>query len=54
MSGVFVLPGAVLFGLVWERAGSATAFVCAAVVTALAAAGMAISAVAARRGAAAA
>lgn len=40
-AGLFVLPGAVLFGLVWERAGSSTAFALAAAVTALAAGGMA-------------
>ncbi len=43
-SGLFVLPGAVLFGLLWERAGSASAFLAAAVVTAVAASGMAWSA----------
>ena len=36
-SGLLVLPGAVLFGLLWERAGSASAFVAAAVVTLVAA-----------------
>ena len=43
-SGLLVLPGAVLFGLVWERRGSATAFALAAAITALAAAGMALAA----------
>ena len=41
-SGILVLPGAVLFGLVWEHAGSTAAFAYAATVTALAAAGMAV------------
>ncbi|MEI8298882.1 MAG: MFS transporter, partial [Pseudomonadota bacterium] len=41
VSGVFVLPGAVLFGVLWERAGSSVAFAAAAAVTALAASGMA-------------
>ena len=36
-SGLLVLPGAVLFGLVWQRYGSAAAFVASAVVTAVAA-----------------
>lgn len=40
-SGVFVLPGALAFGLLWERAGAATALVAAAALTALAAATMA-------------
>ena len=40
-SGALVLPGAVLFGLIWERFGSATAFAAAALVTASAALGMA-------------
>lgn len=40
MSGLLVLPGAVLFGLLWERYGSATAFLAAALVTAVAAAWM--------------
>ena len=48
-SGLFVLPGAVLFGTVWERLGSSTAFAAAAVVTAVAALGMAIVAAGARR-----
>jgi MFS family permease len=48
-SGLFVLPGAVLFGLLWERAGSRSAFVAAAIVTALAALGMAWSSRAAVR-----
>ncbi|HUO79706.1 MAG TPA: MFS transporter [Steroidobacteraceae bacterium] len=43
-SGLLVLPGAVLFGLVWERAGSGVAFGLAAVITALAALGMALAA----------
>ncbi len=47
-SGLLVLPGAVLFGLVWERLGSATAFAIAAAITALAAAGMALAAHGAR------
>jgi MFS family permease len=33
-SGLMALPGAVLFGLVWERWGSSAAFAAAAVVTA--------------------
>jgi MFS family permease len=36
-SGLLVLPGAVIFGLLWERFGSATAFVSAAAVTVVAA-----------------
>jgi MFS family permease len=36
-SGLLVLPGAVIFGLLWERCGSATAFVSAAAVTVVAA-----------------
>jgi len=40
MAGLLVLPGAVLFGLLWERYGSATAFLVAAMVTAVAAAWM--------------
>lgn len=36
-SGLLVLPGAVMFGLLWERFGSATAFVAAAGVTLFAA-----------------
>jgi len=36
-SGLLVLPGAVLFGLLWQRIGSGTAFVVAAAVTAVAA-----------------
>jgi MFS family permease len=39
-SGLLVLPGAVLFGAVWEQWSAATAFVAAAVVTACAAASM--------------
>lgn len=37
-SGLLALPGALLFGLLWERFGSPTAFVAAASVTILAAA----------------
>jgi len=37
-SGLLVLPGAVLFGLLWQQFSSTTAFAAAAVVTALAAA----------------
>jgi MFS family permease len=48
-AGLFVLPGAVLFGLLWERAGSSSAFLAAAVITAVAALGMAWSARAAAR-----
>ena len=48
-SGLLALPGAVLFGLVWERWGSGVAFALAAAITALAAAGMALAARAARR-----
>jgi MFS family permease len=40
-SGLLVLPGAVLFGLVWERFGSSAAFAAAAMVTALGATWMA-------------
>jgi MFS family permease len=36
VSGLFVLPGSVLFGLLWQRFGSATAFLAAAIVTAVA------------------
>jgi MFS family permease len=39
-SGLLVLPGAVLFGAVWERWSSTAAFVAASVVTALAALAM--------------
>ena len=39
-SGLLVLPGAVIFGSIWERHGSATAFTVAAVVTACGAAWM--------------
>jgi MFS family permease len=39
-SGLAVLPGAVLFGAVWERWSSSTAFVAAACVTAAAAIAM--------------
>jgi MFS family permease len=44
VSGVCVLPGAVLFGLVWERAGPGVAFAAAAAVTAAGAAGFALAA----------
>ncbi len=44
VAGVLVLPGAVLFGLVWERAGSSAAFAAAAVVSAIGAAGFALAA----------
>jgi len=37
-SGVLVLPGAVIFGSLWQALGSATAFAAAAAITALAAA----------------
>jgi MFS family permease len=37
-SGLLALPGALLFGIVWERLGSTAAFAAAAVVTAIAAA----------------
>ncbi len=40
-SGLLVLPGAVLFGSVWERFGSSAAFTAAAVVTGIGAAWMA-------------
>jgi len=43
-SGLLVLPGAVVFGLVWQRAGATSAFALAAFVTALAAIGMALAA----------
>ena len=33
-SGLLVLPGAVLFGVIWQRFGSSAAFAAAAVVTA--------------------
>lgn len=46
-SGLLVLPGAVAFGAIWERWGSAAAFDAAAIVTAVAATAMAA---AARRG----
>ncbi|MBK6452574.1 MAG: MFS transporter [Proteobacteria bacterium] len=39
-SGLLVLPGAVLFGAIWERFGSSAAFTTAAIVTALGAAWM--------------
>jgi MFS family permease len=50
--GLLVLPGAVLFGVVWEHAGSGVAFGVAAAITALAAAGMALAARAGRTAAA--
>jgi MFS family permease len=40
-SGAFALPGAIAFGVLWERAGAASALVAAAVLTAVAAATMA-------------
>jgi MFS family permease len=39
-SGLLVLPGAVLFGLIWEWYGASTAFIAAAIVVAVAAAAM--------------
>jgi len=39
-SGLLVLPGAVIFGTIWERFGSSAAFTTAAIVTALGAAWM--------------
>ena len=36
-SGLLVLPGAVIFGLIWQRFGSTSAFIASAVVTAAAA-----------------
>jgi MFS family permease len=45
-SGLLVLPGAVIFGLIWERFGSAAAFAASALVTAAAAALMLILAAA--------
>jgi MFS family permease len=50
--GLLVLPGAVLFGVIWEHAGSGVAFAVAATITALAATGMALAARAARAAAA--
>ena len=44
-SGLLALPGAVLFGLIWERRGSGLAFTLAAAVTAVAAILMAVTAV---------
>ncbi len=41
--GLLVLPGTVLFGLLWEAFGSRTAFVAAAVVASLAAGLMLVS-----------
>jgi MFS family permease len=43
-SGLLVLPGAVLFGLLWQRAGPGLAFAAAAAVTAAGAAGFALAA----------
>jgi len=43
MSGVFVLPGAVLFGSLWQWAGSSSAFAIAAGITLLAASLMLVS-----------
>lgn len=40
--GLFVLPGAVVFGTLWERAGASTAFGLAAALTAVAALGLAV------------
>ena len=34
-SGLLVLPGAVIFGTIWEHFGSSTAFTTAAIVTAI-------------------
>jgi hypothetical protein len=51
---LLVLPGAVMFGALWQVAGSGVAFATAAVVTAVAAAAMAAISVGrprARRGA---
>jgi MFS family permease len=39
-SGLLVLPGAVIFGAIWQGYGSSTAFAAAACITAGAAAGM--------------
>jgi MFS family permease len=50
-NGLLVLPGALLFGLIWEHYGSAAAFGAAAALTALAAGGMVVAAVLRRRGA---
>ena len=47
-----MLPGAVLFGLIWERVSSGAAFGAAAIVTAIAALGMAVVARGVRRGSA--
>jgi MFS family permease len=43
-SGLFVLPGSVLLGLIWERVSPAAAFSTAAALTAAAAIGMAVAA----------
>ncbi|MBS0374848.1 MAG: MFS transporter [Proteobacteria bacterium] len=43
-SGLLVLPGAIAFGLVWERLGAPLAFGLAACLTAIAAVGMALAA----------
>jgi MFS family permease len=48
-SGLLVLPGAVIFGALWQVAGSGVAFATAAVVTAAAAAVMAAIAIASAR-----
>ena len=42
--GLFVLPGAVLFGALWQGYGSRSAFLLAAALTAVAASGMALAA----------
>jgi MFS family permease len=49
-SGLFALPGAVLFGVIWQRVNSTAAFATAAALTAVAAAGMAAAAVRRARG----
>ena len=43
-SGILMLPGALVFGLIWQHVGSTLAFGVAAATTACAAAGMAVSA----------
>ncbi|HXQ32324.1 MAG TPA: MFS transporter [Steroidobacteraceae bacterium] len=43
-SGLFVLPGSVILGLIWQHASSAAAFSTAALLTAAAAIGMALTA----------
>ncbi len=50
-AGLFMLPGAVLFGLIWQWRGSPAAFGAAAAVTAFAASGMALVARGRDRGA---